>query len=164
MSSLWIICSMQDTPSKWLWMSSGAHTVICEVSQRDWEEFQMSCEELLAAAHQLWSASESLVIEAAEVETDGGSEWLADCQRLLAACDHPDNYSKYAFLYEVCANVLENYKYGDEFVGISYSSKYSKYSEGLPKDMLQFYIHHGLPCVWHQWFLLRVSTIVPSIH
>ena len=63
---------------------------------------------------------------------------------------HPDNYSKYVFLYEVCANVLENYKYGDEFVGISYSSKYSKYSEGLPKDMLQFYIHHGLPCVWHQ--------------
>ena len=31
--------------------------------------------------------------------------------------------------------VLKNYKYGDEFVGISYSSKYSKYSEGLPKDM-----------------------------
>ena len=52
--------------------------------------------------------------------------------------------------YMKSANVLENYKYGDEFVGISYSSKYSKYSEGLPKDMLQFYIHHGLPCVWHQ--------------
>ena len=63
---------------------------------------------------------------------------------------HTDNYSKYAFLFEVCANVLENYKYGDEFVGISCSSKYSKYSEGLPKDMWQFYIHHGLPCVWHQ--------------
>jgi hypothetical protein len=63
---------------------------------------------------------------------------------------HPDNYFKYAFLYEVCANVLENYKYGDEFVGISYSSKYSKYSKGLPKDMRQFYIHHGLLCVWHQ--------------
>ena len=41
---------------------------------------------------------------------------------------HTDNYSKYALLYEVCANVLE-------FVGISYSSKYFKYSEGLPKDM-----------------------------
>ena len=35
---------------------------------------------------------------------------------------HPDNYSKYPFLYEVCANILENSKYGDEFVGISYSS------------------------------------------
>ena len=40
----------------------------------------------------------------------------------------------------VCANVLESSKYGDEFVGISYSSKYSKYFEGLPKDMRQFYI------------------------
>ena len=44
-------------------------------------------------------------------------------------------YSKYAFPYEVCANVLESSKYRDEFVGISYSSKYSKYFEGLPKDM-----------------------------
>jgi hypothetical protein len=34
----------------------------------------------------------------------------------------PDNYSKYAFPYEVCVNVLESSKYGDEFVGISYSS------------------------------------------
>ena len=34
-----------------------------------------------------------------------------------------------------CANVLESSKYGDEFVGISYSSKYSKYFKGLPKDM-----------------------------
>jgi hypothetical protein len=33
------------------------------------------------------------------------------------------------------ANVLENYKYRDEFVGINYSSKYSKYSKGLSKDM-----------------------------
>ena len=32
---------------------------------------------------------------------------------------HPDNYFKYAFPYEVCANVLESSKYGDEFVGIS---------------------------------------------
>jgi len=47
---------------------------------------------------------------------------------------------KYAFPYEVCANVLENCKYGDAFVGISYSSK------GLPKHMWRFYIHHGLPC------------------
>ena len=61
---------------------------------------------------------------------------------------HTDN--NYAFLYEVCANVLENYKYRDEFVGISYLSKCSKYSKGLPKDMWQFYIHHGLLCVWHQ--------------
>ena len=30
--------------------------------------------------------------------------------------------SKYAFPYEVCVNVLESSKYGDEFVGISYSS------------------------------------------
>jgi DNA modification methylase len=37
----------------------------------------------------------------------------------------PDNYSKYAFPYEVCANVLESSKYGDEFVGINYSSKCS---------------------------------------
>jgi len=37
----------------------------------------------------------------------------------------PDNYSKYAFPYEVCANVLESSKYGDEFVGISYLSKYN---------------------------------------
>jgi hypothetical protein len=58
---------------------------------------------------------------------------------------HPDNYSKYAFPYEVCANVLESSKYGDEFVGISYSSKYSKYFQGLPKDMRRFYIHSGLP-------------------
>jgi len=36
-------------------------------------------------------------------------------------------------------------KYGDEFVGISYSSKYSKYFEGLPKDMQRFYIHCSLP-------------------
>jgi hypothetical protein len=36
---------------------------------------------------------------------------------------HPDNYSKYAFPYEVCANVLESSKYGDEFVGINYISK-----------------------------------------
>jgi hypothetical protein len=57
---------------------------------------------------------------------------------------HPDNYSKYAFPYEFCADVLENYKYGDEFVGISYSSKYSKHSKGLPKDMQRFYIHRGL--------------------
>ena len=42
----------------------------------------------------------------------------------------PDNYSKYTFPYEVCA---ENSKYGDEFVGISYSS--NKYVKGLPKDM-----------------------------
>jgi hypothetical protein len=34
--------------------------------------------------------------------------------------------------HEVCANELESYKYGDEFVGINYSSKYFK---GLPKDM-----------------------------
>ena len=60
----------------------------------------------------------------------------------------PDDYSKYAFPYEVCANVLESSKYGDEFVGISYSSKYSKYFKGLPKDMQRFYIHHGLPCLW----------------
>jgi hypothetical protein len=46
--------------------------------------------------------------------------------------EHLDNYSKYAFSYEVCANVLESSKYGDEFVRISYSSKYFK---GLPKDM-----------------------------
>jgi hypothetical protein len=39
------------------------------------------------------------------------------------------------FFHEVCANVLENFKYGDEFVGISYSSKYYKYCKGLPKDM-----------------------------
>ena len=58
---------------------------------------------------------------------------------------HPDNYFKYAFPYEVCPNVLESSKYGDEFVGISDSSKYSKYSKGLPKDMQQFYIHCGLP-------------------
>jgi hypothetical protein len=32
---------------------------------------------------------------------------------------HPDNYSKSAFPYEVCANVLEISKYGDEFVGIA---------------------------------------------
>jgi hypothetical protein len=42
----------------------------------------------------------------------------------------PDSYSKYAFPYEVCANVLESSKYGDEFVGINYSSKYSKYFKG----------------------------------
>jgi hypothetical protein len=46
----------------------------------------------------------------------------------------PDNYSKYAFPYEVCANVLESSKYGDEFVGISSSSKYSKHFKGL-QDM-----------------------------
>jgi hypothetical protein len=57
----------------------------------------------------------------------------------------PDNYSKYAFPYEVCANVLESSKYGDEFVGINYSSKYSKYFKGLPKDMRRFHIHRGLP-------------------
>jgi hypothetical protein len=44
----------------------------------------------------------------------------------------PDNYSKYAFPYEVCANVSN---YGDEFAGISYSSKISKYFKGLPRDM-----------------------------
>jgi hypothetical protein len=42
------------------------------------------------------------------------------------------DYSKYAFPYEVCVNVLESSKYGDEFMGISYSSKYF---EGLPKGM-----------------------------
>ena len=42
--------------------------------------------------------------------------------------------SKYAFPYEVCANVLESSKYGDEFVGISSSSKYSKHFKGL-QDM-----------------------------
>ena len=60
---------------------------------------------------------------------------------------HPDNYSKYAFPYEVCANVLESSKYGDEFMGISYSSQYYKYCKRLPKDMWWFYIHHGLLCV-----------------
>ena len=45
---------------------------------------------------------------------------------------HLDDYSKYAFPYEVCANVLESSKYGDEFVGISYLSKCFK---GLPKNM-----------------------------
>jgi hypothetical protein len=44
-----------------------------------------------------------------------------------------DDYFKYAFSYEVCANVLEIFKYGGEFVGISYSSKYYKYCKGLPK-------------------------------
>jgi hypothetical protein len=43
------------------------------------------------------------------------------------------------------ANVLESSQYGDEFVGIRYSSKYSKYFEGLPKDMQQFYICCSLP-------------------
>ena len=57
-----------------------------------------------------------------------------------------NDYFKYAFSYEVCANVLENFKYGGEFVRISYSSKYYKYCKGLPKDMQQFYIHCGLPC------------------
>jgi hypothetical protein len=33
---------------------------------------------------------------------------------------HLDNYSKYAFPYEVCANVLESCKFGDKFMGISY--------------------------------------------
>ena len=49
---------------------------------------------------------------------------------LVSKC--PDNYSKYAFPYEVCANILESSKYEDDFVGISYSFKYFK---GLPKDM-----------------------------
>jgi hypothetical protein len=57
----------------------------------------------------------------------------------------PDNYFKYAFPYEVFANVLEHSKYGDEFVGINYLYKFSKYFKGLTKDMRQFYIHHGLP-------------------
>jgi hypothetical protein len=35
--------------------------------------------------------------------------------------EHLDNYSKYAFSHEVCANVLESSKYGDEFMRISYS-------------------------------------------
>jgi len=33
------------------------------------------------------------------------------------------------------ANILESSQYEDEFVGISYSFKYSKYFKGLPKDM-----------------------------
>jgi hypothetical protein len=50
-------------------------------------------------------------------------EWAGKC---------PHNYSKYVFPYEGCANVSESSKYRDEFVGISYSSKYFK---GLPKDI-----------------------------
>jgi hypothetical protein len=43
---------------------------------------------------------------------------------LVGKCS--DDYSKYAFLYEVCVNVLESSEYGYEFVGISYSYKDSK--------------------------------------
>jgi hypothetical protein len=69
---------------------------------------------------------------------------------------HPDDYSKYAFPYEVCVNVLESSKYGDEFVGISYSSKYSKYFEGLPKDMLQFYIYCSVQYSTDQGLALKL--------
>ena len=68
-------------------MSSRARTVAYGVSQKGWDEFRISCEDSLAAARRLWSESKNLVIEAAEVEMDGDLELLADCRRLLAACD-----------------------------------------------------------------------------
>jgi len=39
------------------------------------------------------------------------------------------------------ANPLGNYKLINEYVRISYLSKYSKYAEGLPINISQFYVH-----------------------
>ena len=47
----------------------------------------------------------------------------------------PGNYFKYAFGYEIPANVLKISKYDFTYAGIDYRSEYSKYFEGLWKDM-----------------------------
>ena len=63
---------------------SRAHTVMCEVAKHGWEEYRASCMRELAAACQLWSQAESLVVQAAELD-DLTS--LEESQEMLALCD-----------------------------------------------------------------------------
>jgi hypothetical protein len=82
----------QDALREQQFMSSRAHDVIhaLTVAQVGWEEFRTSCEDALDDARQLWTKSESLVIQAAAVEADvdgGDTVLLMECQKLLEACD-----------------------------------------------------------------------------
>jgi len=92
LAKLWAMHGAQDGSLERRLMSTRAHEIIhaLTVSQVGWEEYRPSCEDALADAHQLWTKSERLVIQAATVEADGdGSDFvlLKECQKLLEACD-----------------------------------------------------------------------------
>ncbi|KIM72664.1 hypothetical protein PILCRDRAFT_93371 [Piloderma croceum F 1598] len=72
LSKLWAMHGAQDALQEQQFMSSRAHDVIhaLTVAQVGWEEFRTSCEDALDDARQLWTKSESLVIQAAAVEAD----------------------------------------------------------------------------------------------
>jgi len=50
-------------------------------------------------------------------------------------------WPKFSLLHKTYANALGNSKLINKYVRISYLSKYSKYVDGLPINISQFYIH-----------------------
>jgi hypothetical protein len=65
-----------------------ASEVIEDVAKRSWDDYRWTCEEYLASSRRLWTQVEGLITAAADIgQGDGHAELLADCNRLLSACD-----------------------------------------------------------------------------
>ena len=65
-----------------------AREVIENIAKRSWEDYRWTCEEHLMSSCRLWTQAEDLLTAAADIgQDDGHVELLADCNRLLSACD-----------------------------------------------------------------------------
>ena len=84
LSKLWTTCGARAASSEQMLRKFRAHTVMCEVAKCGWEEYRASCTRELAAARQLWSQAESLVVQAAELDD---STLLEESQEMLALGD-----------------------------------------------------------------------------
>jgi hypothetical protein len=85
LSKLRATCGARAASSEQILMESRAHTVMCEVPKRSWEEYRASCTRELAVACQLWSQAENLVVRAAELDD---LTLLEDSQEMMCLCDH----------------------------------------------------------------------------
>jgi len=89
LAELWIQHGAQDASSELALMQNRAKEVIENVASRSWEDYRWRCEEYLASSRRLWTQAEGLITAVADVGENGDhvSKLLADCNRLLSACD-----------------------------------------------------------------------------